>query len=97
VFVRSLVPPHPTGHGDGESGRARLHAPLFNLFDLLLDILFRVGQLWYPTGRRAWCRLLEHPVDLLKCETLGLGYEEVGVDKGACAEGALCGDAPISR
>jgi len=72
------------GHGDG--GRSRLHVPMFNM---LLGILFRVCCLWYPAYRRAWCRLLEHPVDLLERETLGLGYQEVRVNKGACAEGTL--------
>lgn len=60
---------------------SHLCAPVFNV--TLLLVLLRVRRLWHPACRRARCRLLEHPVDLLECETLGLWDEEVGVDKGA--------------
>lgn len=43
---------------------------------------------WLPLGRRAWCRLLHHAVDLLEGEALGLWDEEPGVDEGASAETA---------
>ena len=41
-----------------------------------------------PLARRARRRLLEHLVDLLERQTLGLGHEEVRVHKGAGAETA---------
>lgn len=41
-----------------------------------------------PLGRSARGGLLHHLVDLLQSKTLGLGDEEVGVDKGASAERA---------
>lgn len=46
------------------------------------------GPAGLPLGRGAGSGLLQHLVDLLKSETLGLGDEEVGVDKGAGAETA---------
>ena len=42
----------------------------------------------HPLGTRTGSRLLHHLVDLLKRETLGLRDQEVGVDKGGCAESA---------
>ena len=50
--------------------------------------LLSVGGAWLPLGRVAWGSLLEHAVDLLEGETLGLWHEEVGVDEAASAEGA---------
>lgn len=64
------------------------------MLDVLLDGLLGhahlggVGGVRHPLGRVAGSGLLEHLVDLLESETLGLGDEEVGVDKAAGAEGA---------
>lgn len=44
------------------------------------------GGVRTPLGRVSGSRLLHHLVDLLQGQTLGLGDEEVGVDKGAGAE-----------
>lgn len=41
-----------------------------------------------PFGARSWCRLLQHAVDLLEGEALGLGNEDVCVDDAQEAEGA---------
>jgi len=41
-----------------------------------------------PLGRSAGSCLFHHLVNLLQCKTLGLGHEEVGVDKGAGTETA---------
>lgn len=49
--------------------------------------LIRKGSLGLPARRGAGGGLLHHLVDLLQGETLGLRDEEVGVDKGAGAEG----------
>ena len=77
-----------------DSGGSRLCAPVFSH---LLGILFRVSRPWYPSCRCAWRRLLEHPVDLFESESLCLRFEEVGVDKGTRAEGALYKIRPISQ
>lgn len=39
-----------------------------------------------PSGAGAWCRLLEHLVNLLQAETFGLGDKEVRVKQAASAE-----------
>ena len=44
--------------------------------------------MWHPLGTSSWCRLLQHAVDLLEGEALGLGDEDVGVDNAEEAEGA---------
>jgi hypothetical protein len=44
------------------------------------------GGSWGPFRRVAGVGLLQHAVDLLERETLGLGHEEVGVYEGAGAE-----------
>ena len=41
-----------------------------------------------PLGRGPWGRLFHHSVDLLERETLGFGYEEVGIDEGGGTETA---------
>lgn len=50
--------------------------------------LVREGGVRGPLGRSARGGLLHHLVDLLQGQALGLWDEEVGVDKGAEAEGA---------
>ena len=47
-----------------------------------------VGAVWHPLGRFTWSSLLEHAVNLLKGQSLGLGDEEVRVEEAAGAEGA---------
>lgn len=46
------------------------------------------SAVWHPLARVSWVGLLEHTVDLLERQALGLGDEEVGVDEGAEAERA---------
>ena len=46
------------------------------------------GGMWLPLGGGTWSRLLQHLVDLLKGETLGLWNHEVGKDEGSAAEGS---------
>lgn len=48
----------------------------------------RKCRVWHPLGRRAWRGLLEHAVDLLQRQALGLGHEEVRVDEAGYAERA---------
>jgi hypothetical protein len=48
----------------------------------------RESSMGLPLGRGSWGRLLEHAVDLLEREPLGLGYEQVRVHEAAGAEGA---------
>ena len=48
----------------------------------------REGGVRHPLAGVAGGGLLEHAVDLLEGETLGLGDEEVGVDEADGAEGA---------
>lgn len=47
-----------------------------------------ISRMWHPLGTGSWCRLLQHAVDLLEGEALGLGDEDVGVDDAEEAEGA---------
>lgn len=44
------------------------------------------GLMGPPLGRLAGSNLLHHLINLLQRQSLGLGNEEVAVDKGACAE-----------
>jgi len=44
-----------------------------------------IRRVRHPLGAGAGVGLLEHLVDLLEGETLGLGHEEVGVDEAAGA------------
>ena len=58
------------------------------------------GGLGPPAGGVAWGDLLEHAVDLLEGEALGLWHEHVGVDEATNAEGApdeedLCAEVAL--
>lgn len=46
------------------------------------------GTVRHPLARVAGVSLLEHAIDLLECEALGLGNQEVGVDEAEEAERA---------
>jgi len=45
------------------------------------------GAVWNPLGGCAGSSLLQHAVNLLEGQTLGLRDEKVGVDEASCAEG----------
>jgi len=48
----------------------------------------REGAVWHPLGRVSGGSLLEHAIDLLERQTLGLGNQEVSVDNAAKAKRA---------
>ncbi len=60
-----------------------------------------VGGGWLPLVGGSWSGLLQHLVDLLERQTLGLWNEEVGEDEGGEAEGApheedLCAEVGLA-
>jgi hypothetical protein len=47
-----------------------------------------IRAVWYPFSGCPWRSLLQHTVNLLKGETLGLRNEKVGIDEAEEAKGA---------